>query len=304
MTEDPRLHCAQIYQELGWPVFVLTRYKTPVGNCAVCRPPQHMTPQEKQACPCIFCHGFYAATLNPDVLRYMLTEKPRGLLAVRTGAKPDGSGLVVADFDAPKGGDGPDGLAVLRELRNRNLVPETLAARTGGGGVHLVYAHPGVRIPTIRDFPKPGADVKGDGGYFVVQPSLHPRTGEPYRWVNPGARLVPLPPVWVARLKDPPATAGLMPAVAAMDPAMACRRLDRMLAKLATLRRDENPGGYLAWATRRAGEMVRAGLITEAAAAGACYRAAVRGGLVAAFGADSINGDIARNLARGITGAA
>jgi hypothetical protein len=150
----------------GRPVFVLTRNKCPAANCHRCRPgdPGH----DPEACPCLFCHGFYAATTDPDRLRAMLHTMPGGMLAMRTGAA---SGIVVADIDPDHGGQvDPD------------LMPPTATVVTGSGGWHLWYRHPGGYVPCSQSRIGPGIDIRADGGYVVIPPSVHPRTHHPYRW--------------------------------------------------------------------------------------------------------------------------
>src|SRR4051812_8413712 len=84
----------------GWPIFLLGRSKRPVANCPNCRKgaPDH----DPEACRCLTCHGFYAATLDPDRLAAMVAAVPRGLLAIRTGTV---SGLAVVDIDPRNGGE-------------------------------------------------------------------------------------------------------------------------------------------------------------------------------------------------------
>src|SRR5207248_2102427 len=96
------------------------------------------------------------------------------------------SGLIVIDVDPRSGGT--DSLTELQSLMGS--LPATLTARTGGGGVHFVYAHPGGevhntagRLPGITE-PLPGIDLRGDGGYIVAAPSRH-RGGAAYSWVDP-----------------------------------------------------------------------------------------------------------------------
>src|SRR2546429_5349672 len=93
------LAAARGYVAAGWPVFVLGRSKRPVANCQACRlaGPDH----DPQACTCLTCHGFYAATTDPDRIRAMLATLPHGLLAIRTRTA---SGLLVLDIDPRHGG--------------------------------------------------------------------------------------------------------------------------------------------------------------------------------------------------------
>jgi hypothetical protein len=60
----------------------------------------------------------------------------------------------------------------------------TLAVATGNHGWHLYYRHPG-RPVLSRPLPSlAGVDVKADGGYAVLPPSIHPITRRAYRWAN------------------------------------------------------------------------------------------------------------------------
>ena len=145
-----------------------------------------------EACACLCCHGFHAATLDPDRLAEMLRLHPRGLLAIRTGAP---SGVVVIDVDPP-------GIGTMKILVSDGVLPRTLAAVTGRGGYHLLYGHPGGKIMSGAGKGGAGVDVKADGGYVVAPPSVHPATRRPYRWLSsPGDDLTPLPEFWAKRLR-------------------------------------------------------------------------------------------------------
>ena len=62
---------------------------------------------------------------------------------------------------------------------------DTLTAVTGGGGRHLVFPYPDKveKITTVAPHADLGkaVDVKGDGGYILVHPSLH-TSGRIYEW--------------------------------------------------------------------------------------------------------------------------
>ena len=191
-SQDARLAAGISYIARGWHVFVLSPSKTPVANCAPCRV-GHTTPVQMDACACLCCHGFHAATADPGRLAQMFRLHPRGLLAVRSGAP---SGTVVIDVDPP-------GIGTMRILVRNGVLPRTLAAVTGRGGFHLVYAHPGGKIMSGAGKGGPGVDVKADGGYVVAPPSVHPATRCPYRWLgSPDGELTPLPAFWTQRLRE------------------------------------------------------------------------------------------------------
>jgi hypothetical protein len=98
---------------------------------------------------------------------------PDANLGVVTGAI---SRLVVIDIDPQH--DGEESLAQL--TRVHGPLPATVEAMTGGGGRHLYFEHPGRPLHNRAGI-EPGIDVRGDGGYIVAPPSLHP-SGVPYRW--------------------------------------------------------------------------------------------------------------------------
>jgi hypothetical protein len=186
---------ARRYMQAGWPVFVLGRPKRPPANCRTCRTAGR--DHDPAACECLTCHGFHAATTDPARLARMLRKVPGGLLAIRTGTA---SGLVVVDIDPRNGG-----------RIDRELMAPTATVATGGGGWHLYYRHPGHRLlPALPG--RAGVDVKADGGYVVAPPSIHPATGQPYRWVG-GRAVAEMPPALRAALTAPQAT----PAPAAAD---------------------------------------------------------------------------------------
>lgn len=104
------------------------------------------------------------------------------------------SGLVVLDVDPGHGGTGS-----LRALeRKHGALPETMTSKTGGGGSHFYFAHPGGDVHNRTNI-KPGIDLRGDGGCIVAPPSIHP-SGKPYTWVKghaPGQLKIAALPKWL-----------------------------------------------------------------------------------------------------------
>lgn len=142
--------------------------------------------------------GVHEATTDPVLIREWWRRSPGANVGIATGAC---SGLVVVDLDLPRGGR--ESLEAVLDA-GRDL-PRTLRARTGGGGLHLFYAAPpnvrvantAGRLPGVAR-PLPGIDLRGDGGYVVVPPSVH-ASGRRYRW-DGRARVSPLPAwLWPAR---------------------------------------------------------------------------------------------------------
>ena len=89
------------------------------------------------------------------------------------------SNLIVLDVDPQHGGDS----SLERLERQFGSVPATVEAATGGGGRHLYFAHPGGIVRNRAGIAQ-GIDLRGDGGYIVAPPSIHPSGGR-YAW-RPG----------------------------------------------------------------------------------------------------------------------
>jgi len=91
---------------------------------------------------------------------------------------------VVVDVDPRNGG-------TLEAAYGLGL-PPTRTVVTGSGGHHLHYRIPvnaRVKSRKLAD----GIEVKGEGGFVVLPPSLHPETGQPYRWQDETAPIAELP---------------------------------------------------------------------------------------------------------------
>jgi hypothetical protein len=95
--------------------------------------------------------------------------------AVATGAI---SGIVTLDFDGEAGADTMRKLGIARPHR-----------RTGSGGYHVDYPHPGWPVKTLnhkamRELGEryPGMDIRADGGYVVMLGRSHKGA---YEWLRP-----------------------------------------------------------------------------------------------------------------------
>jgi hypothetical protein len=173
--------------ELGWAVFPLHwpkvlpsgEVKCTCGNADCGNVGKHpMTP-----------NGLTSATTDTKQIRDWWRQWTGANIGVATGAA---SGIVVLDVDPRHGGDE----SLRGAMDEHGELPETVEARTGGGGRHFVFAHPGSRVSNSHGakgwLGRSGLDVKGDGGYIVVAPSLH-ASGNRYAW-EPGASPFDLKP--------------------------------------------------------------------------------------------------------------
>jgi hypothetical protein len=141
-------------------------------------------------------HGFEDATTNPATIRRRFGCAQNYNLAVRTGMA---SRIWVLDIDPRHGGD--KSLAELE--RAHGALPPTRTVKTGDGW-HLWWR---TDCPVPSSHPKrpiaPGIDAKGDPGYVLVPPSIHP-SGRTYEWLSSDPPATA--PNWLVRLtrKPPP----------------------------------------------------------------------------------------------------
>lgn len=116
--------------------------------------------------------GFKQASKDLQVITEWWKDWPNSNIGIVTGKV---SGIVVLDVDLKN-----DGLKSFAYLQKKIILPETLKSLTGGGGFHLFFKHPGIKVRNKTSF-LPGLDIRGDGGYIVAPPSNH-ISGKHYKW--------------------------------------------------------------------------------------------------------------------------
>ncbi|PWI15278.1 DNA primase [Streptomyces sp. Act143] len=189
----------------GWPVHPLSPgRKTPVGNCASCSGQRH----EPTTCPCLPagrpCHGFHAATTDPELIDRWWGDAPSAGVGVACGP----AGLLVIDIDAHQVSvvdrahllpgisipeqveltglaSGFDTLALLAAYRgekNPAQDEDTLRVRTPSGGLHVWYRTPdaATRYRCSTGSGRNTAlawqvDVRAEGGYIVAPGTRTPQ---------------------------------------------------------------------------------------------------------------------------------
>ena len=88
-------------------------------------------------------------------------------------------------------------------IASHAALPRGAVVRTGSGGWHLLFAHPGEPVRNSAGTRLgPGIDVRGDGGYVIAPPSRH-ASGNLYRWNTPPDEL-PRLPGWLLGLMRAP----------------------------------------------------------------------------------------------------
>src|SRR6266567_362568 len=110
------------------------------------------------------------------------------------------SGVFVVDVD------GKEGAAAIRHLCTLHGEEwlQTLTVLTARGR-HLYFQYPTDAV--IRNSSSklaPGLDIRGDGGYVLLPPSIHP-TGAAYVWGDPGENeIIAQPPSWLLEMLSTP----------------------------------------------------------------------------------------------------
>lgn len=142
--------------------------------------------------PLISWQQYQHRRAKAEEINAWLSEWPNANVGIVTGLI---SGLVVIDLDTEEAKD---------KLKER--VPgfdfTTVPRSRTGKGWQLFFKHPGVNVPN-RTGVIPGLDVRGDGGYVVAPPSIHP-SGKHYRWEVPiKGELPKLPPELLKLISSP-----------------------------------------------------------------------------------------------------
>ena len=134
--------------------------------------------------------GVKDASDDPSQLERWTVQFPGCNWGLATGHR---SGVVVVDVD------GTEGEKSITALQQQGLLlPDTLTVKTGDGW-HLYFEMPpDADIRNSVGKIAPGIDIRSDGGYVIIPPSVHPR-GQPYQtavYKSP----VPCPGTLLARL--------------------------------------------------------------------------------------------------------
>lgn len=147
------LEAALFYaQRMGWPVFPLApRTKVPLKGSKGC----------------------LDASTSEKQIRLWWEMHPTANVAIRTGIK-----FIALDVDPAKGGEESFDTLKLQH----GGVRDTLRQVTGGGGFQLLYQSPSFPVANGENICGwKGIDLRGENGYIVGPPSIHP-SGKEYFW--------------------------------------------------------------------------------------------------------------------------
>ena len=122
-------------------------------------------------------HGCKDAKKDPGAIRSWWKRYPDASIGIATGSA---SNLLVIDEDV----DEDKGLNGVHEMQiwetDNGELPETVRAITGRGGAHLYYRYEGKDLGNRAGVIE-GVDIRGEGGYIIAPPSIHPN-GTQYEW--------------------------------------------------------------------------------------------------------------------------
>lgn len=132
-------------------------------------------------------NGCKNASTDPDMIRHWWGLEPCYNVAVATGSV---SKIFAVDVD------GLDAEVALRKLEaEHGALPPTVETITARGR-HLYFQMPDAPVRNSAGKIAPGIDVRGDGGYVLAPPSIHP-SGRAYAWSVDSAGAIAAAPDWL-----------------------------------------------------------------------------------------------------------
>ena len=131
--------------------------------------------------------GLHAATTDPERINRWWRAFPDLNIGIATGAV---SRVFVLDVD------GDDGEASLRKLEGEHsTLPSTVEVITGKGR-HCYFRTGKRKVGNSASQLGAGLDIRGDGGYVIAPPSIHPG-GRSYAWSVDAASDFAAAPDWL-----------------------------------------------------------------------------------------------------------
>lgn len=161
------VEAALSYARRGWPVLPI--HTVTNGRCSCSKGASCASPGKHPRA----ARGLSEASTDTATISSWWGRWPDANVAVRAGAD---AGFIALDVDPRHGG----GVSLEALEQEHGPLPETVEALTGGGGRHLLFKHPGRKVSPKVNI-RPGLDVRGDGSYIVVAPSVH-ASCKAYSW--------------------------------------------------------------------------------------------------------------------------
>jgi hypothetical protein len=137
-------------------------------------------------------HGFKDATRDVEQVRRWWRQHPKAMIGMAIPRT-----LLITDIDPRNGGS----LEKLISLCGELPLTLTVISGRGDGGMHLYFIRPqGLELNRSR-LRGTGIDLK-DSGLVILPPSVHPSSGQPYRWEDPEVKIA-YPPLGLRQLLEP-----------------------------------------------------------------------------------------------------
>jgi hypothetical protein len=131
--------------------------------------------------------GFKDASTDPGLIAHWWSQNPNFNIGVATGER---SHVFVVDVD------GDDAESELRKLETENgPLPATIESITAKGR-HIFFDWPSRPVCCSVGKLAPGIDIRGEAGYIVSPPSVHP-CGRAYAWSVDCAKTFAPAPNWL-----------------------------------------------------------------------------------------------------------
>lgn len=126
-------------------------------------------------------NGLSDATHNPATIRQWWGWWPEANVAIVCGKVSGYLFVIDVDIKPEKGKHGDEEL--LKWEAQHGDFPGTVKQRTGSGGQHQFFRHPDIGLYLNKVDALPGIDIRGEGAYVVVSPSVY-EDGRTYEWEN------------------------------------------------------------------------------------------------------------------------
>ena len=147
-------------------------------------------------------NGLLDATTELETIRQWWRQEPQLNVAIATGRS---SKIFVVDIDGPDA----EGELCKLEAQHGEIWPtvESITAR----GRHLFFRWPDRMVRNSAGRIAPGIDVRGEGGYVLAPPSIHP-SGRAYAWSVDSANAFAAAPDWLLARITPTSNGAPAPA--------------------------------------------------------------------------------------------
>src|SRR4051812_3480804 len=125
---------------------------------------------------------FQEELVSDAVFERWFSAPAHGQMGLITGRAS--GGVFVVDLDTHKGPQADAWWKAVSTASDDSLRPGTTTAeqRTGGGGRQLFFRAPAYWTPPTGKASPQGVDIRGQGGFAIMPPSLH-SSGQEYTWL-------------------------------------------------------------------------------------------------------------------------